>query len=77
MSNLDLVHIIAGLMGKEPKIKMVDYHTHNAGHDLHYGLDGTLLENLGWKPPHSFEGSLKNTIDWHREHPEWYDNTHE
>lgn len=77
VSNLDLVYLIASLMEKEPKIKMVDYHTENAGHDLHYGLDGTLLQNLGWNPPLGFEESLKNTIEWHQEHPEWYDNTHE
>ena len=73
VSNLDLVHIIADLMGKTPKIKMVDYHTHNAGHDLHYGLDGTLLQELGWTPPMSFEESLQNTIKWHQENPKWYE----
>ena len=75
VSNLDLVNIIADLMGKTPKIKMVDYHTHNAGHDLHYGLDGTLLQELGWNPPMKFEESLKNCIEWHQRHPEWYAST--
>lgn len=71
ISNLDLVHIIAGLMDKKPKIKMVDYHTHNAGHDLHYGLDGTLLQDLGWKPPMSFEESMLQTIKWQQDNPKW------
>jgi dTDP-glucose 4,6-dehydratase len=71
IDNLELVHIIAGLMGKEAKTEMVSFHEHNPGHDLHYGLDGTKLAELGWKSPMSFEESMKNTIQWQQEHPEW------
>lgn len=77
VSNLDLVHTIADLMGIEPKIQMVDYHTNNPGHDLHYGLDGTLLKELGWTPPMTFEESMQRTINWHQENPEWYKHTKE
>lgn len=71
VDNLELVHIIARLMGKEPKTELVSFHEHNPGHDLHYGLDGRKLAELGWKTPMPFEESLKNTIDWQREHKEW------
>lgn len=71
VSNLELVETIARLMGKTPKINMVNFHESNPGHDLHYGLNGEKLAKLGWKSPYSFEESLKNTIDWQSEHREW------
>lgn len=71
VSNLELVQTISNLMGKEAKIELVPFHASNPGHDLHYGMDGTKLANLGWKSPMSFEESLKNTIEWQIEHPEW------
>lgn len=71
LSNLELVEVIAELMGKTPKIKMVDYHTNNPGHDLHYGLDGKKLNDLGWTPPMSFAESMKKTISWQQENKEW------
>lgn len=71
INNLDLAKTIAGLMGKELKYKMVDFHAARPGHDRHYGLDGTKLAKLGWKPPVPLEESLKNTIEWSQAHPEW------
>lgn len=41
------------------------------GHDLHYGLDGSLLAGLGWKAPLDFATSLDQTIHWYERHPEW------
>lgn len=71
LSNLELVKVIACLMEKSPKIEMVDYHTNNPGHDLHYGLDGTKLKELGWSAPVSFEESMKNVIEWQQNNPAW------
>lgn len=71
VDNLELVHIIAGLMGVKPEVELIDHHSTRPGHDKHYGLSRTKLENLGWKSPMSFEESLKNTIDWQKEHSEW------
>ena len=71
VSNKELVEIIGKLMGKEPDIEMVPFHASNPGHDLHYGMDGTKLAEIGWKSPMPFEESLKNTIQWQIENPEW------
>lgn len=71
VDNLELVQTIAKLMGKEAKTSVVNFHDHNPGHDLHYGLDGAKLAELGWTSPESFEDSMKRTIDWQRAHPEW------
>jgi len=71
VDNLELVHIIAKLMGKKPKVRLVDFHDTRPGHDKHYGLDGTKLAELGWKSPLTFEESLKNTIEWQQKNPQW------
>lgn len=71
INNLDLATLIAELMGKDFQYELVDFHATRPGHDKHYGLDGAKLAKLGWKAPLSFEDSLKNTIDWQQEHPEW------
>lgn len=71
MDNLELAKVIARLMGKELKYKLVDFHSKQPGHDSHYGLDGTKLEKMGWTPPVDFETSMKATIDWQAAHPEW------
>lgn len=71
IANDELVDIIAGLMGKTPKKELVYFHEDNPGHDLHYGLDGSKLKELGWTSPLSFEESMKNTIEWQSNHKEW------
>lgn len=71
VDNLQLAQMIARLMGKPLYYELVDAHSGRPGHDRHYGLDGTKLKKLGWKSPVNFEKSLKNTIDWQSNHPEW------
>src|SRR3990167_3879359 len=71
LNNLELAQKIASLMDKELEYELVDFHTKNPGHDLHYGLDGTKLKELGWQSPLSFEESMKNTIEWQQKHKEW------
>lgn len=71
VDNLELVHTIAGLMGKEAKVELSYFHEDNPGHDLHYGLNGDKLKALGWSSPMSFEDSMKNTIEWQQRNPEW------
>lgn len=71
VDNLELAQIIAKLMYKKLSYELVDFHSKQPGHDLHYGLDGTKLAKLGWKSPVSFEESLRKTIKWQQEHKDW------
>lgn len=71
LDNLELAKTVAKLMDKELKYELVDFHSTRPGHDLHYGLDGTKLKNLGWNPPLDFETSLKNVIEWQRKNKHW------
>jgi dTDP-glucose 4,6-dehydratase len=71
LDNLELATAIAGLMGKNLKIKFVDFHKDNPAHDIHYGLQDNNLRAIGWKQPMTFEESMKNNIEWQQEHREW------
>jgi|TARA_Y100000034_G_scaffold20679_1_gene23670 dTDP-glucose 4,6-dehydratase len=71
IDNLEMAQIIAGIIGKELKYEMVDFHTSRPGHDLRYALDGGKMDEMGWKLPVNFEESLRKTIEWTKEHPEW------
>ncbi len=71
LNNLELAQMIAKLMGKELNYEFQDFHHDNPAHDIHYGMVDTKLAKLGWEAPVSLEESLKNTIEWQREHPEW------
>lgn len=71
LDNLELVQVIAKLMGKEPEVELVDHHSTRPGHDKHYGLTRDKLEKLGWTPPLTFEESLKNTIEWQTQNSQW------
>ena len=71
LDNLELAQLIAKLMGKELKYKLVNFHHTRSGHDKHYGLNDEKLKALGWKSPVSFEESLANTIKWQTENEDW------
>jgi dTDP-glucose 4,6-dehydratase len=71
VDNLELAQIIARVVGKKLKYKMVDFHSSRPGHDLRYALDGTKMGDLGWHIPMEFEKSLEKTIMWTLEHPHW------
>jgi len=71
ISNEDMVKLIAGFVGKEPKYELVDFHSSRPGHDLRYALDGTKLKNMGFDFPKTLEESLKKTVEWYLQHDEW------
>jgi dTDP-glucose 4,6-dehydratase len=44
------------------------------GHDFRYAIDATKLENeLGWKPKHSFEDGISETVQWYLDNRTWWE----
>lgn len=64
VDNLALASLVAELMGKELKYKLVDFHSTRPGHDPRYALDGGKIADLGWQAPVEFRESLIRTINW-------------
>jgi dTDP-glucose 4,6-dehydratase len=71
LSNLELAAMIAGIMGRELRYELVDFHSTRPGHDPHYGLDGSRLWFHGWKAPLGFAESLRKTVEWTLSNPRW------
>lgn len=71
-NNLEVVQMILRVLGRAEDD--FDHVTDRAGHDLRYAIDSTKLrDELGWAPQYSdFEAGLTATIDWYREHEDWW-----
>ena len=65
VDNLSMAQFIAKVLGRKLIYELVDFHTSRPGHDTRYSLDGSKIAKMGWKPPFSFEQSLKKTIKWY------------
>ena len=71
-TNKDVVELILSLMGRAR-----DGYEHvndRPGHDMRYAIDASKLrDELGWEPRYrDFESGLGATIDWYREHGDWW-----
>ena len=73
LNNLEVAQFVAQELGKELKYKMHDNPTQRPGHDLRYALDGDKLRALGFALPLTFWESLRKTIRWMCQNPEWLD----
>lgn len=71
LNNLDVARLVADNMRQPLKYELVDFHISRPGHDLRYGLDGSKIAALGWKPPVEFYESFRRTVEWSLAHPEW------
>ena len=69
--NLDVVARIVELTGASPSL--IQHVEDRPGHDRRYALDDRKLRALGWKPSRSFEDGLAATVDWYRDHREWWE----
>ena len=71
VTNEEMVKYIATILGKQPKYRMVDFHSSRPEHDLRYALDGGRLAEMGWGVPVQFWASLERVVRWTIEHPKW------
>ncbi len=71
VDNLELARFISKAVGKPLKYEMIDFHSSRPGHDLRYALDGSLMREMGWDLPKTFEKSLEKTVHWYLENEKW------
>ena len=70
--NVDLTHRLLALLGKsEALIRRVE---DRPGHDRRYAMNSAKIRAaLGWRPRHTFEAGLEETVRWYRENAGWAD----
>ncbi|MEK4430738.1 dTDP-glucose 4,6-dehydratase [Paenibacillus sp. FSL M7-0802] len=70
-TNVHIVKKVLEELGKPESL--ISYVQDRPGHDRRYGIDPTKTMNeLGWKPKHSFETGIKETIRWYLDNEEWW-----
>lgn len=71
LDNLEMAKLVAEIMGKDLKYKLVPSESARRGYDRRYALDGSKLRNMGWKPPVEFRKGLEEIVNWTLAHPWW------
>lgn len=73
LQNLELAKKILRLLGKpEDLIAFVPDYNIRPGHDRPYALNVEKLTATGWKPKVALDDGLKETVEWYKNHPEWF-----
>jgi dTDP-glucose 4,6-dehydratase len=68
--NIEVIYALLDLLGK-PR-SLIHYVQDRPGHDRRYSIDTAKLRGLGWEPQHSFEDGLRETVEWYRDNPWWW-----
>ena len=70
-SNLDVVKTILRELG-EPE-SLIIFVADRPGHDLRYAIDPEKIRReLGWQPATSFQDGIRATVQWYRNHQDWW-----
>jgi len=78
-TNLEVVHLLCDIVDElvprpdgGSRRDLVSFVTDRPGHDRRYAIDSKRIEQeLGWRPAHSFELGLRQTVGWYLEHRDW------
>ena len=77
--NIDLVHELCRLLdrlaplpGGTSHAGLIEFVADRPGHDFRYAMDARKIEaELGWRPRHSFDDALVNTVRWYLGNQDW------
>ncbi len=73
--NIEITKFILSQLGKpENFIKPVQ---DRPGHDRRYSISCAKVRKLGWTPRMKFEEGLQQTVEWYRDHCDWWKNIKE
>lgn len=71
ISNLEVAKKILHLLGKDESD--IEFVKDRPGHDRRYAIDWRKIHNeLGWEPLHDFDEWLAKTVEWYKEHTQWW-----
>jgi dTDP-glucose 4,6-dehydratase len=77
--NIEVVELICDLVdelrprpGADSRRQLISFVTDRPGHDRRYAIDaGRISDELGWRPEHSFEDGLRETVEWYLDNRAW------
>ncbi len=79
--NIDVVRAICALLDEmlptspnRPHERLIRFVTDRPGHDARYAIDATKIQTeLGWRPRHSFDSGLSETVRWFLDNRPWWE----
>jgi dTDP-glucose 4,6-dehydratase len=77
--NLDVVRALCAILDElapdpaiGPRESLIEFVADRPGHDLRYAIDPRKIETeLGWRPRHTFDTALRDTVRWYLDHQGW------
>jgi dTDP-glucose 4,6-dehydratase len=75
--NIDVVRAICGVLDElqpagAPHERLITFVKDRPGHDYRYAIDARVAKaKLGWRPRHTFEQGLRETVAWYLDNAEW------
>lgn len=77
--NITVVKAICALLddrrplpGGHPHESLISFVRDRPGHDRRYAIDaGKLERELGWRPTHTFESGIAQTVEWYLTNQRW------
>ena len=74
ITNRTITETILRLMDK-PWDEYVTYVKDRPGHDRRYAIDASKIKReLGWEPKRRFDEAIQTTIQWYKDHEDWWRN---
>lgn len=69
--NIWVAQKIVDTLGK-PR-ELIAFVKDRLGHDQRYALDCRKIHDLGWKPSVEFDKALETTVNWYKDHRQWWE----
>ncbi len=70
-NNLAVIKKILIFLNKDED--MIEHVKDRPGHDRRYAIDWSKIKKeLSWEPLHNFDEWLEKTVNWYRDHKEWW-----
>lgn len=67
----DLVDEMLPVLGGESR-SLITFVSDRPGHDRRYAINASKIEQeLGWRPDHTFESGIRETVSWYLDHQDW------
>ena len=71
LENVEVVKMVLKILGRDESL--IEFVEDRPGHDVRYSLDSSKIRGkLGWRPRHSFEEALRETVNWYVENEWWW-----
>ncbi|MCX8089630.1 MAG: dTDP-glucose 4,6-dehydratase [Verrucomicrobiae bacterium] len=77
-ANLHIVQLICDTIDEfKPELggnsrRLITFVKDRPGHDRRYAIDASKIQReLGWKPAHTFQEGIRETIRWYLDHQDW------